>query len=57
MAFDLNQAAVEEAVNLGATAATDLDDVLAQLTSPRIVWVMLPAGKPTDATIQTLSEK
>ncbi len=57
VAFDLNQAAVEEAVNLGATAATDLDDVLAQLTSPRIVWVMLPAGKPTDATIQTLSEK
>ncbi|MEJ1319005.1 decarboxylating 6-phosphogluconate dehydrogenase [Latilactobacillus sakei] len=57
VAFDLNQAAVEEAVNLGATAATDLDDVLAQLTSPRIVWVMLPTGKPTDATIQTLSEK
>ncbi|MEJ1329657.1 decarboxylating 6-phosphogluconate dehydrogenase [Latilactobacillus sakei] len=57
VAFDLNQAAVEEAVNLGATAATDLDDVLAQLTSPRIVWVMLPVGKPTDATIQTLSEK
>lgn len=57
VAFDLNQAAVEEAVNLGATAATDLDDVLAQLTSPRIVWVMLSAGKPTDATIQTLSEK
>ncbi|MEJ1343828.1 decarboxylating 6-phosphogluconate dehydrogenase [Latilactobacillus sakei] len=57
VAFDLNQATVEEAVNLGATAATDLDDVLAQLTSPRIVWVMLPVGKPTDATIQTLSEK
>ena len=57
VAYDLNQAAVTEATNLGAVAATDLDDVIAQLPTPKIVWVMLPAGKPTDATIQTFSEK
>lgn len=57
VAYDLNQTAIQEAVNLGASAATDLDDVLAQLPTPKIVWVMLPAGKPTDATIQTFSEK
>lgn len=57
VAFDLNKDAVEEAGKLGASTAKDLDDVLNQLDTPKIVWSMLPAGKPTDATIETLSEK
>jgi 6-phosphogluconate dehydrogenase len=38
----------------GATAASDLADLVAKLTAPRAVWVMLPAGAPTDDTITTL---
>jgi 6-phosphogluconate dehydrogenase len=39
----------------GAIVATSLEDVVAKLSGPRAVWVMLPAGKITEATIDTLS--
>lgn len=57
VAFDLNEAAVQEATRLGALPAKDIDDVVAQLPQPKIVWSMLPAGKPTQATIETLRTK
>lgn len=57
VAFDLNEAAVQEATRLGALPAKDIYDVVAQLPQPKIVWSMLPAGKPTQATIETLSTK
>jgi len=40
----------------GAKAATDLADLVAQLEAPRTVWVMLPAGKPTEETIAAIAE-
>lgn len=52
--FDLNQDFVEQAAGFGAEAATSLDDLLSKLTAPKVVWLMLPAGKPTDMTITTL---
>ncbi|WP_261810989.1 phosphogluconate dehydrogenase (NAD(+)-dependent, decarboxylating) [Levilactobacillus humaensis] len=57
VAFDLNQDFVNEAARFGAEAATSLEDLLSKLTTPKIVWLMLPAGKPTDSTITTLTEK
>ena len=39
----------------GAVAAASLEDLVAKLDGPRAVWVMLPAGKPTEATIETLT--
>src|SRR6185312_153228 len=33
-----------------------LEDLVAGLPTPRIVWVMVPAGAATDATIDALSE-
>src|SRR5215207_7302784 len=47
---------VNEAVKLGAKGATSLEDVVSKLKSPRIVWLMIPAGKPTSDTIETLSQ-
>ncbi|HXU99756.1 MAG TPA: decarboxylating 6-phosphogluconate dehydrogenase [Caulobacteraceae bacterium] len=38
----------------GAVVASDLKDVVARLDAPRAVWVMLPAGAPTDDTIKQL---
>jgi 6-phosphogluconate dehydrogenase len=35
---------------------TSLEDLVDALPSPRIVWVMIPAGAPTRSTIQALSE-
>ncbi len=38
----------------GATGATSLQDLVARLEAPRTVWVMLPAGKITEETIEAL---
>ncbi|MEO8812653.1 MAG: phosphogluconate dehydrogenase (NAD(+)-dependent, decarboxylating) [Caulobacteraceae bacterium] len=39
----------------GATGAKDLRDLIARLSPPRAVWLMLPAGKPTEETIAELA--
>jgi 6-phosphogluconate dehydrogenase len=36
--------------------ATSLEDMVAQLPSPKVVWVMVPAGDPTRETIRQLGE-
>ncbi|RXI79674.1 phosphogluconate dehydrogenase (NAD(+)-dependent, decarboxylating) [Levilactobacillus suantsaii] len=54
--FDLNQDFVDQAASFGAEAATSLEDLLSKLPSPKIVWLMLPAGKPTESTIATLTD-
>lgn len=59
VAYDLNKDAVKEADEYSdkVTGSSDLDDLLAQLPSPKIVWVMVPAGVPTNSTIDTLISK
>ncbi|MBJ7623590.1 phosphogluconate dehydrogenase (NAD(+)-dependent, decarboxylating) [Weissella confusa] len=59
VAFDLNADSVKEADAYSdlVSCATDMDDMLAQLPSPKVVWVMVPAGVPTNSTIDTLIEK
>ena len=39
----------------GVHTYASLDEAVARLTLPRVVWVMLPAGEITDATIQHLA--
>jgi len=46
---------VESAVKLGAEGAHSLDEAVSKLNAPRMVWLMVPAGKPTEATIVELS--
>jgi 6-phosphogluconate dehydrogenase len=46
---------VESAVKLGAEGAHSLEEAVGKLSAPRIVWLMIPAGKITDATIEGLS--
>ena len=55
--WDRDAAGVEAAAKDGAKAAKDLDDMIAQLDAPRAIWVMLPAGGPTDDTIMALADK
>lgn len=52
--FDRSADAVNRTVALGATAASGLADIAIRLSKPRVVWVMVPAGKPTDDTIADL---
>lgn len=52
---DLNAEAVATAVAEGATAADSLQALPSLLTAPRVIWVMVPAGNPTEHVINTLS--
>jgi len=53
--FDRSADAVKALADDGATAATDLKTLVAGLTAPRAVWVMLPAGGPTEDTVNALA--
>jgi 6-phosphogluconate dehydrogenase len=53
--YDRDAKAVAASAGGGATGATSLEDLVARLTAPRAVWVMVPAGDPTESTIQALS--
>ena len=55
VAYDRDPATVTRYQGLGAAPAKDLADVVKQLSSPRIVWIMVPAGKPTDDTVDALA--
>ena len=55
VAYDRNPPAVADLVKDGATGAESLDDMRGKLDGQRIYWVMLPAGDPTDQTIEALS--
>ena len=54
--FDRNTDFVNALVQEGASGVADLQALVAGLAKPRAVWVMLPAGAPTEDTIDTLSE-
>ncbi|MDA8342581.1 MAG: decarboxylating 6-phosphogluconate dehydrogenase [Actinomycetota bacterium] len=56
VAFDLSAEARQRAADLGATPAASLDEVAAALEPPRVAWVMVPAGTPTDETIARLGQ-
>lgn len=53
--FDRGPAKVQRYVSLGATGSADMAALVARLESPRVVWIMLPAGKPVDDTIAVLA--
>jgi 6-phosphogluconate dehydrogenase len=54
VAFDFNADAVNAAVDHGAIGAGSLDGLVSKLTPPRAVWIMVPAGAPTQETIESL---
>ena len=55
--FDLNQDNVAELVSQGAAGATSMEDFVRKLTTPRIAWVMVPSGDPTEKTIDALGKQ
>ena len=54
--WDRNDKAIAELKKEGAIAASGLEDMREKLDKPAIFWVMLPAGDPTEETIQTLAD-
>ena len=53
---DLSADAVKELVGEGAAGSSSLEDLIAKLMPPRAVWIMVPAGGPTEATVQKLGQ-
>jgi 6-phosphogluconate dehydrogenase len=53
---DVAPVAVRKLVSEGAAGATEADDFVAQLATPRVVWLMVPAAS-VDATLDTLVPK
>ncbi len=56
VAFDFDQTAVEQAVKNGAKPAGTLESLVEQLQAPRTVWIMVPAGEPTQSTVESLAK-
>jgi 6-phosphogluconate dehydrogenase len=54
VAFDFSADAVTAAEQHGASGADSLESLVDQLQSPRAVWIMVPAGQPTEDTIDKL---
>ena len=53
--YDRDPAAMADVGNEGAEAARELADLVLRLDAPRTVWIMLPAGGPTESTITLLA--
>jgi 6-phosphogluconate dehydrogenase len=54
VAFDVNREAVDRFVAEGGTGASSVEDLVKQLPTPKIVWLMVPQGKIVDDLLQEL---
>lgn len=48
VALDLNPKAVQDFTAGGGQGVTTIADLMAGVTTPRIIWLMVPQGKPVD---------
>ena len=54
---DLSPQNVAGLAKEGATGSSSLDDFAAKLTKPRAAWIMVPAGDPTEQTVNALAQR
>ncbi len=55
--WDRSADAVQALGRAGATGSSSLSDLVSRLAPPRAVWLMVPAGDPTEQTVTTLAEQ
>ncbi|GAB61314.1 MAG: decarboxylating 6-phosphogluconate dehydrogenase [Candidatus Jettenia sp.] len=48
---------VKEFINEGATGTTSLDEFVSKLSKPRVAWIMVPSGDPTEQMVLALGER
>jgi 6-phosphogluconate dehydrogenase len=53
--FDHHEESISTAEGQGATGADSLADMVSKLDPPRTVWIMVPAGDPTQSTVEELT--
>ena len=54
VAYDIDPQSMAEAARLGAEPANSLESLAGKLQTPRVIWLMVPAGKPVDSVISGL---
>ena len=54
--YDVNEAAIQASEKDGGFGARSLAEMAAKLPTPRVVWLMVPAGKITDETVSHVAE-
>jgi 6-phosphogluconate dehydrogenase len=54
---DLSADNVKNMAAEGSIASASLDDFVSKLGKPRIAWLMVPAGGPTEQTVQALAQR
>ncbi len=54
--FDHNPDNISALEKEGATGASSLADMVGKLVAPRAIWVMVPAGQPTEDSVVELSK-
>ena len=57
VAYDRAVEAVQGVVQQGGVGASSVAELVAQLTAPRVVWVMVPSGEPTESTINAVADE
>ncbi|MBI2321022.1 MAG: decarboxylating 6-phosphogluconate dehydrogenase [Chloroflexi bacterium] len=55
VAYNRSRGPVDTAVQQGARGAYSPSELMAALTPPRLVWLMVPAGQPVDDMLATLA--
>lgn len=53
--YNRSRSKTDELAAEGATGANSLDEVVERLTSPRVVWLMLPAGQIVEEHVEKFS--
>ena len=54
---DLSVDNVKHLAGEGAVSSSSLDDFVSKLQKPRVAWLMVPAGDPTEKTVQALAQR
>lgn len=55
VAYDVNTELVQKSADHGAEPASSMEELVAKLPAPRIVWLMVPAGSITQSVIHSIA--
>ncbi|MGM0713810.1 phosphogluconate dehydrogenase (NAD(+)-dependent, decarboxylating) [Brevibacillus parabrevis] len=55
VAYDVDKSRAEELSREGAIPAASVEDAVANLVAPRVIWLMVPAGEIVDQLVDQLS--
>jgi 6-phosphogluconate dehydrogenase len=56
VAYARSEDSIRQAESRGAAGARSLEELAGELSPPRVVWLMIPAGKPVEDTIARLAD-